>query len=164
MSIYATLWEIGLPHRYHFDEQFIKVFAQAVPAHIGHPSMYPDGDPYADFLPPVVQDYDPETGEAPFHRAVFIICEDRSTKDGQRYIDPMLVLTGEEYAKSTFDELIHRIESAMGWDEDIVGFRFLPGGQKQLIRREDDPLHRRLLQARADIHHKVRREDRPPQE
>lgn len=164
MSIYATLWEIALPKSYHFDEEFIKVFAQAVPAHIGHPSHYPEGDPYAEFLPPAVQDYNPETGEAPFHRAVFILREDRSEKIGQRYTDPILVLTGEEYARSTFDELIHRIESAMAWDEDIVGYRYLPGGQRQLIRGGDDPLHKRLRQARADIPHKVRREDRPQQE
>src|SRR4029079_8309493 len=106
MSIYATLWEIALPRRYHFDAEFIKVVAQAVPAHIGDPSYYPEGDPYADFLPPVVADYDSKTGEAPFHRAVLIIREDRAEKVGQRYTDPILVLTGEEYARSTFDELI----------------------------------------------------------
>ncbi|HYT89782.1 MAG TPA: hypothetical protein VEL76_13825 [Gemmataceae bacterium] len=143
MSIYATLWEIALPRRYHFDEEFIKVFAQAVPAHIGHPSSYPEGDPYADFLPPVVMEYDPETGEAPFDRAVLIIREDRAEKVGQRYTDPILVLTGEEYARSTFDELIHRIERAMGWDESIVGFKFLPSGEKQLVRKEDHPVLKR---------------------
>ncbi|MCI0463679.1 MAG: hypothetical protein L0Z62_42635 [Gemmataceae bacterium] len=142
MSIYATLWEIALPRSYHFDEEFIKVFAQAVPAHIGHPSCYPEGDPFAEFLPPVVE-YDPKTGEAPFHRAVFIIRADRAQKVGQRYTDPILVLTGEEYARSTFDELIRRIENAMGWDESITGFKFLPGGQKQLIRKEDHPVFKR---------------------
>src|ERR1051325_8365931 len=110
MSIYATLWEIALPRRYHFDDEFIKVFAQAVPAHIGHPSCYPEGDPYADFLPPVVAAYDPESEELPpIHRAVLILREDRAEKVGQRYTDPILVLTGEEYAQSTFDELIRRI-------------------------------------------------------
>jgi hypothetical protein len=34
-------------------------------------------------------------------------------KDGQRYVDPLLVLTGEEYQRSTFDELHTRICDAL---------------------------------------------------
>jgi len=45
MSIYATLWEIKIPRRHAFDEEWVEVYAQAVPAHIGHPSDYPAGDP-----------------------------------------------------------------------------------------------------------------------
>src|SRR5882757_5346331 len=105
MSIYATLWEIQVPRRDEFDPDWVEVFGQAVPAHIGHPSSYPEGDIYADFLPPVVEEYNPKTGEAPYHRAVVIVQKGRDKKDVQRYIDPLLVLTGEEYAKITFAEL-----------------------------------------------------------
>src|SRR5262245_28341897 len=71
MSIYSTLWEIKVRRRHEFDDEWVTVFAQAVPPHIGHPSCYPEGDPYADFLPPVVE-YDPVTNEGPY-RAVVIV-------------------------------------------------------------------------------------------
>ena len=64
MSIYATLWEIKAPRRHRYDDEYVLVYAQAVPPHIGHPSHYPEGDPYAGFLPPVVRGYDPEQGKA----------------------------------------------------------------------------------------------------
>jgi hypothetical protein len=134
MSIYCTLWEIKIPRRHCFDDQWVTVFAQAVPAHIGHPSEYPDGDLYASFLPPVVQEYDPVTGEAPFDRAVVIVQEGRDKKEGQRYTDPLIVMTGEEYARTPFDELLNRIHKAIGWDESVVALAYLPSGQKKIIR------------------------------
>jgi hypothetical protein len=98
-------------------ERWVEVYAQAVPAHIGHPSMYPDGDPYADFLPPVV-DYNPDIDCPP--RAVLIIDEDHSEKDGQRYLSPLLLLTGTEYEQLTFAALLDRITMAL---EDRFGAR-----------------------------------------
>ncbi len=138
MSIYATLWQIQLPKRFDFDDEWVTVFAQAVPPHIGHPSYYPKGDPYADFLPPVMSgfDVDDEANREKF-RAVVIVREDRSEKDGQRYVDPMIVMTGEEYWRSTFDELISRIEDAMGWTNEIVGFGLGPDGMKKWIHRSE---------------------------
>src|SRR5437588_10636452 len=114
MSIYATKWEIMVPRRHSFDDEWVRVFAQAVPPHIGHPSEYPDGDPYIEFLPPAVQDYDPEAGTAPFDRAVVIVQERRNEKIGQRYTDPLLVVSGEEYARIPFQELLDRIHKAIG--------------------------------------------------
>jgi hypothetical protein len=137
VSIYATLWEIMVPRRHEFDDEWVKVFAQAVPAHIGHPSEYPEGDLYADFLPPVVQDYNPETGEAPFHRAVVIVQEGRDKKDVQRYVDPLLVMSGEEYSRIPFQELLERIHRAMGWDESVVGLFLTPSGEKRIIRSSE---------------------------
>jgi hypothetical protein len=123
MSIYATLWEIVLRE---IDNRCACVYAQAVPAHIGHPSHYPNGDPYADFLPPVVQEYNPETDEAPRYRAVVIVQQGRNKKEIQRYIDPLLVFSGEEYSKVTFQNLLDRIRERIDWsivdipsDEDI---------------------------------------------
>jgi hypothetical protein len=134
MSIYATLWEIKVPRRHDFDDEWVEVFAQAVPAHIGHPSHYPEGDLYGSFLPPPVPDYNPETGEAPFHRAVVIVQEGRDAKDVQRYIDPLLVMTGEEYARIPFQELLDRIHRAMGWEENVIGLFVTPNGEKKIIR------------------------------
>jgi len=135
MSIYATLWEIKVPRGHAFDEEWMEVYAQAVPAHIGHPSGYPEGDPYSDFLPPVVQNYDAETDEAPFHRAVVIVQKGRDRKDVQRYVDPLLVLSGEEYARIPFEELLERIHKAIGWDDGVFGVFLRPDGTKQILRR-----------------------------
>jgi hypothetical protein len=100
--------EPGVPYR----ERWIEVTAQAAPAHIGHPSEYPDGDPYSDFLPPVVE-YDPKNWSAAWQpRAVVIVDEDHLEKDGQRYTEPLLVLTGKEYEEAAFPELLARIQHA----------------------------------------------------
>ena len=138
MSIYATLWEIKLPKSYSFDTEWVEVFAQAVPPHIGHPSQYPEGDPYADFLPPVVE-CDPETGEGPFNRAVVIVAEGRNAKDGQRYVDPLLTLTGEDYSRMPFGELLDAIKRALPWDEAVLGMWYGPGGEQRLLRRRSSP-------------------------
>ena len=52
MSIYATLWTLKFPKEGDacFGCDWIKVTAQAVPAHIGSPTPgcgYEDGDPYS---------------------------------------------------------------------------------------------------------------------
>jgi hypothetical protein len=138
VSIYCTLWEIKLPRRHCFDNEWVMVYAQAVPPHIGHPSVYPDGDPYADFLPPVVQDYRPSSGTVSFNRAVVIVQEGRDSKDVQRYTDPLIVMTGEEYARIPFQELLDRIQKAMGWDDSVIAMHLLPDGQKKIIRVQGD--------------------------
>jgi hypothetical protein len=135
MSIYATLWEIKVPRRHPFDEEWVEVFAQAVPPHIGHPSCYPEGDLYGDFLPPVVLNYDEET-ERPY-RAVVIVQEGRSEKDIQRYVDPLIVMSGEEYARIPFEDLLDRIHKAIGWDDSVVAMAWTPDGKKRIIRLDD---------------------------
>jgi hypothetical protein len=134
MSIYATLWEIKVPRHHPFDDEWVKVYAQAVPPHIGHPSHYPEGDPYSDFLPPVVRDCDADTCDVRFYRAVVIVQEGRERKDIQRYVDPLLVMSGEEYANTSFHQLLERIHQAMGWDESVVAMSFTPSGEKKIIR------------------------------
>jgi hypothetical protein len=134
MSIYATLWEIKVPRRHMFDDEYVLVYAQAVPPHIGHPSQYPEGDPYADFLPPIMGDYDPDTEEPAINRAVVILQEERDEKVGQRYVDPLIVMSGEEYARIPFAELLDRIHKAIGWDERVVAMSYGPDGEKRIIR------------------------------
>ncbi len=134
MSIYATLWEIKVQRHHAFDDEWVRVYAQAVPAHIGHPSHYPDGDLYASFLPPVVQEYNPHTGDAPHDRAMVIVQEGRDEKDGQRYIDPLIVMSGVEYSSIPFQVLLDRIHAAIGWDESVVAMVLLPTGEKKILR------------------------------
>ncbi|QDU18426.1 hypothetical protein [Urbifossiella limnaea] len=144
MSIYATLWAMKLPKAHAFDTEWIEVYAQAVPAHIGHPSCYPEGDPYSDFLPPVVE-CDPKTGTGPFDRAVVIVAEGRDEKVGQRYTDPLLVMTGAEYSRATFEGLLDAIKQALPWDRDVIGMFTGPGGEERVIRspaRPDDGVGR----------------------
>jgi hypothetical protein len=56
MSIYATLWHLRFPRDgdAHAGCEWIDVFAQGVPAHIGTPTPgygYESGDPFKTFLP-----------------------------------------------------------------------------------------------------------------
>jgi hypothetical protein len=34
-------------------------------------------------------------------------------RNGQEYVNPLFVMTGEGYAKMTFDELLHKIQEAV---------------------------------------------------
>lgn len=56
MSIYATVWHLQFPRDgdAHAGCQWIDVFAQAVPAHVGTPTAgygYESGDPFAASCP-----------------------------------------------------------------------------------------------------------------
>jgi hypothetical protein len=44
---------------------------------------------------------------------VFIIDEDHVEKDGQRYVEPLVTMTGREYEAASFDELLRRITDAL---------------------------------------------------
>ncbi len=102
MSIYATLAEIGIKR--FGDQQFVVIFIQAVPSHIDY--IGPDWD----FLPPPV---DPE-GDTP--RAVFFVepgDEKGTPRCGQEYVKPLLMLTGVEYEKISFTELLKKLEESL---------------------------------------------------
>ena len=119
MSIYATLWSIQIrdPASPWTSPRWVEVTAQAVPPHIGSPTPgcgYETGDPYADFLPPPVET--DESGQAPYDRAVVFVTDDSrkgTARNGQEYADPLLVLTGEEYAKMPFQVLLDRLQEAV---------------------------------------------------
>ena len=115
MSIYATLWELHVPP----DDGWcygnegagsdgcrcVDVYAQAVPAHIDYTGSMWDG-----WLPPPVEDRDGN------FRAVFI-CGPSTTKGtercGQEYVNPLVVLTGDEYEEVGWRVLLHRIFDAL---------------------------------------------------
>ena len=141
MSIYATLWKLKFPKEgdEHMDCDWIEVTAQAVPPHVGSPTPgngYADGDLFADFLPPaVVTDSD---GLAKYNRAVVFVTEytlKGTERCGQEYVSPLLVLTGEEYARATFEELHRRICDVLrGNRSPVIAEAFLPDGTHKIIR------------------------------
>src|SRR5688500_17926547 len=102
VSIYATLAEIAI--RQFGDDDYTEVVIQGVPAHIDY-----EGAAW-EFLPPPV---DPE-GET--MRAVFIVrghCQKGTPRGGQEYVDPLIVLTGQEWEQVRFVDLLDRIEKAL---------------------------------------------------
>lgn len=104
-----------------WEDQWVDIYAQGVPPHIGHPKEDYETDPYADFLPPIVADYDPDIEDEsydPPYRAVVIVQEGRHQKEGQRYVDPVLVISGEEYRKIPFQEMLARIYEGIRDPED----------------------------------------------
>ena len=143
MSIYATLWTLKFPKEgdEHLGSEWIAVRAQAVPAHVGSPTPgcgYEEGDSYAAFLPPALAtDAD---GNAPFHRAVVIVTEysiKGTKRSGQEYASPLLLLTGEEYARMTFQEFHERICDALRDNRSPVLIEvLLPDGTHRIIRQK----------------------------
>src|SRR5271154_2612943 len=102
MSIYATLAEIGI--RRFGDKEFVAILIQGVPPHIDYTG--PDWD----FLPPPV---DPEGSVM---RAVFFVepgDEKGTPRCGQEYVRPIWMVTGEEYDKMSFPDVIARLEVAL---------------------------------------------------
>lgn len=119
MSIYATLWNLKFPHHgdYHTGCGWLEIMAQGVPAHVGSPTPgcgYEEGDPYAEFLPSPLETN--ENGEHEYMRAVLIVTKETrkgTDRSPQEYVRPLLMLTGEEYAKTSFDVLYERICEAL---------------------------------------------------
>lgn len=115
MSMYSTLWTLQFP-RYGDDHtgcEWVEVWAQGVPGHIGTPTPghgYEAGDPFADFLPPPIV-LEPDDQENKLRAVVFV--RGNTPKNVQRYVDPLLVLTGEEHERATFAELHTRICDAL---------------------------------------------------
>lgn len=152
MSIYATLWRLKFP-RYgdaHTGCEWLEVVAQGVPAHVGTPTPgfgYEAGDPYAGFLPPAVQ-VQTENDEPPL-RAVVIVTEGTrkgTQRSGQEFVDPLLVLSGEEYTAISFGKLHERICNALRggrprcvaelWTNDRRGRLLFENGSFEEIEEE----------------------------
>ena len=142
MSIYATLWTLRFPSEGDCFTgcEWIEVTAQGVPPHIGSPTPgagYEEGDPFAAFLPhPVTVDAE---GDGPVLRAVVLVTE-RTPKGTERspqeYQCPLLVLSGEEYARIPFGELHDRICAALRGDRAPILAEFLaPDGSSSIMRQ-----------------------------
>ena len=79
-------------------------------------------------------------GNAPFHRAVVIVTEysiKGTERSGQEYASHLLLLTGEQYARMTFEELHERICDALrGNRSPVVIEVMLLDGTHKIIRQE----------------------------
>lgn len=144
MSIYATLWTIQIqdPASPFTSPRWVKVTAQAVPAHIGSPTPgcgYEEGDPYGDFLPPPIET--DEDGNAPYHRAVVFVTDEAekgTERSGQEYVDPLLVLTGQQYAKVPFQVLLSKLEECIRSGPRVVAEYLDSDGETHVFRDEDE--------------------------
>ena len=140
MSIYATLWRLKFPR--HGDDytgcDWIDIMAQGVPAHIGTPTPgfgYEDGDPYAVFLPPPVAILS-EEDEGKFRAVVFITAgtPKGTERSHQEYVNPLFVLSGEEYPTLSFGALHGRICDALrGTKPRLIAEAWEPDGSIRVI-------------------------------
>jgi hypothetical protein len=103
MSIYASLHEFSV--RRFGDEHDTRLWVQGVPGHIDYTG------PEWQWLPPPIEDLD--GGKL---RAVVVV-EVGSAKGtercGQEYVDPLLILSGQEWEQLSFDAVMRRIEQAL---------------------------------------------------
>ena len=118
MSIYATHWVLKFPSEgdAYTGCDWVDILGQGVPAHIGTPSPghgYESDDPYASFLPPAISV--PERDDGTALRAMVIV-RGGTKKVRQEYVDPLLVLSGQEYSTISFAELYERICDALRGD------------------------------------------------
>ena len=129
MSIYATLWELKFPlyGQSHTDCEWETVLAQGVPDHIGE-----DGDSdYLAFLPARAQ-----ASENGLRAVVFIRAQQRKGTDRspQEYPEPLLTLTGKEYAAVSFGGLHERLINALlGARPKVVGEVRVPSGTIRVL-------------------------------
>ena len=119
VSIYATLWRLQFPRDGDASVgcEWIEVMAQGVPAHIGTPTTgygYESGDPYEAFLPPAVR-IDDSTLEEDLRAVVFVVPTSTkgTSRSGQEYESPLLVLTGRDYVATPFQDLHDRLCAAL---------------------------------------------------
>ena len=119
MSIYATLWHLGFPREGEddVDGEWVDVLAQGVPAHIGTPTPgygYESGDLYESFLPPALR-VEGATSEDDLRAVVFVVAASKkgTSRSGQEYESPLLVLSGKEYAAMSFQVLHDRLCTAL---------------------------------------------------
>ena len=139
------MWKLKFPKEgdFHHGCEWIEVTAQAVPPHIGTPTPgmgYEGGDPYSAFLPPPVKA--DENGDAPFYRAVVFVTEysqKGTERSAQEYISPLLVMSGEGYAKTPFQTLYTEICDALrGNRSPIVAEITTSYGKTKIIRSKKD--------------------------
>ncbi len=88
---------------------------------------YESGDPYAAFLPPALR-IDDGTPEDELRAVVFVVSTSKkgTSRSGQEYESPLLVLTGTEYAAMPFQVLHDRLCTTLRGDRpgllmEVVG-------------------------------------------
>jgi hypothetical protein len=95
---------------------------------------YEEGDLYGEFLPPPGEVNADGDGES--MRAVVIVTEETqkgTARSPQEYVNPLLVVSGRDYASISFVELHERICDALRGKNEFVGsglyFCCFAGGQ-----------------------------------
>lgn len=120
------------------DCEWITILGQGVPAHIGTPTFgygYEAGDPYGEFLPPPVPVVDDDDDDGERLRAIVVV-RDTTEKAGQRYVDPLLMLSGDEYAALSFQSLHDRICDALREGRPKLIAEVIDGDDSVLIFEE----------------------------
>lgn len=110
MSIYATYWALRFP-RYgdaHAGCEWVTVLVEAVPAHCG-PDSASAPDPFEAFLPRFE-----DSVERDLRAIVFVV--EGTPKEGQQYVEPLLVLSARQYFATPFHDLVERICSRLRGD------------------------------------------------
>jgi len=143
MSIYSTVWRLQFPldGDAYTGCEWVEVFAQGVPAHVGTPTPgygYESGDPYEAFLPPALRLED----GAPEHNlraVVFIIANTKkgTARAGQEYESPLLVLSGAEYAAMPFQDLHDRLCDALRGSKPRLVLQLFAPGATPILMFED---------------------------
>ena len=143
MSIYATLWCLQFPRRgdAYVGCEWVEVLAQGVPAHIGTPTPgygYESGDPFEAFLPPALRIGD-GASEDDLRAVVFVISTSKkgTSRSGQEYESPLLVLTGAEYAAMPFQTLHDRVCDALRGDRPRLVLEVFGGDGNATLAFED---------------------------
>ena len=142
MSIYATYWILKFPKfgDAHYGCEWINVFGQGVPGHIGTPTEsygYESGDPYANFLPPPI----PVADDDAVSLRAMVIIRDGTEKVGQEYIAPLLIMSGEEYLATPFQSLHDRICDALRGRRPRVIAELFGGAGDSRVVFEDGSIH-----------------------
>jgi hypothetical protein len=140
VSIYATLWCLQFPRDGDFFVgcDWIEVVAQGVPAHIGTPTPgygYETADPFAEFLPPALR-IGIDASDEDLRAVVFIVGQTKkgTSRSGQEYESPLLVLSGAEYGAMPFQILHDRLCTALRGDRPGLVLHVLAGdGTSTLI-------------------------------
>jgi hypothetical protein len=154
MSIYSTLWHLQFPRDGDAYEgcEWVEVFAQGVPAHIGTPTPgygYESRDPYEAFLPPALRIEDaPENN---LRAVVFIVSTTKkgTARAGQEYESPLFVLTGSDYAAIPFQDLHDRLcDLLRGTKPRLILQLFVPDSTPTLVFED------RSTMPRPDSKHK----------
>ena len=140
MSIYATLWRLQFPRDgdLYIGCEWVEVAAQGVPAHIGTPTPgcgCESGDPYGAFLSPPVR-IDDEAREGELRAVVFVTGTTKkgTSRSGQEYESPLLVLGGGEYGAIPFQVLHDWVCAALRGDRPALVMQAFAGdGRSTLI-------------------------------
>jgi hypothetical protein len=128
MSICATQWSLKFP-RFGDDHTgcaWDLILAQGVPDHVGAAAARGDADLYSEFLPAI------EFAAAGLRAMVVIRAG--APKAGQRYIDPLLVLSGREYEAISFKALHARVCDALrDGHPRFIGESSMPDGPTRVL-------------------------------